>query len=477
MRTSLTAVARSSALTSTRRGRLTLFFLLYLAEGLPLGLNIYALSAYFRIEGIGVADIGALSAALVAPWGLKVVWSPLVDLIRVRRFGPNRFWIVLTQTMMAATLAPLFFVEPSQGFGWIAALLVLHNVFAATQDIAIDGFAARILPEDELTWAHGLMFAGQNIGMAVGGGGSLFLAGRYGFKASFALVVVALLCILLTVSRRIREDKEEPSLQPAKRAPRWAALHNRLARFGRELYIGFFRSGRGPRVGALFCLLPGGAMALAFGIAGALQVDLGFTEEQISISTTTMLLAGAAGCGLAGALGDRIGLKRLLALGYALTAAPTACLGWVIHESGLGGVSFEQYLVYAVLYRFAFGICFGARGAICMAMTNPIVGATQFTAYNSLGNIAIAYSGYWQGMAASRWGYGATLGIDAAAGMAGVVLIPWLSQSKTRVRAMTRFDGTDSESEIAAGPEAAYEFDSAQTEPEGAAGRALQKPQ
>ena len=51
---------------------------LYLAEGLPFGFAIDTLPVYFRVHGVSLAAIGALSL-LALPWSLKVLWSPLVD--------------------------------------------------------------------------------------------------------------------------------------------------------------------------------------------------------------------------------------------------------------------------------------------------------------------------------------------------------------------------------------------------------------
>ena len=129
---------------ATRRGRYTVFFLLYLSEGLPLGLNLFALSAFLRAQGVSMADVGAFGAAVMAPWGLKFLWSPFIDLIRIRRFGPSRFWIVLTQTMMAVTLAFLFWLDPVEDFALLVTLMTIHNVFASAQDVAIDGLAVRV---------------------------------------------------------------------------------------------------------------------------------------------------------------------------------------------------------------------------------------------------------------------------------------------------------------------------------------------
>ena len=54
-------------------------------------------------------------------------------------------------------------------------IILLHNAFGATQDVAIDALAVSVLPEDERGSANGFMFAGASIGQTIGGSGVLFL--------------------------------------------------------------------------------------------------------------------------------------------------------------------------------------------------------------------------------------------------------------------------------------------------------------
>jgi len=61
-----------------------------------------------------------------------------------------------------------------------------------------------------------------------------------------------------------------------------------------------------------------------------------------------------------------------------------------------------------------------------MDICTPAVAATQFTAYMSLLNFAIAYSAWWQGKAIETLGYPAVLLIDAGAGCLCVALLPWM---------------------------------------------------
>ena len=81
-----------------------------------------------------------------------------------------------------------------------------------------------------------------------------------------------------------------------------------------------------------------------------------------------------------------------------------------------------------MFYMSAQGLMYGTRAAIFMRVSNPAVAATQFTAYMSMMNLVIMYSAWWQGAAIVRWGYPATLYIDAATGVIGVALLPLLYQ-------------------------------------------------
>ena len=69
---------------------------------------------------------------------------------------------------------------------------------------------------------------------------------------------------------------------------------------------------------------------------------------------------------------------------------------------------------------------YGTRTALFMDVTTPRVAATQFTAYMALTNVVYSYSSNWQGHAASRWGYPATLLIDGVFGLACLLVLPFM---------------------------------------------------
>src|SRR5215207_6839007 len=187
-------------LLSTRRGRLAAFFLLYLTEGIPVGFTAVAVAAQMRRQGLSPAQIGTFVATLYLPWSWKWAMGPVVDLVYSERLGRRRGWILGAQLMMALTLLaamPVDFVTRLTAFSWI---ILAHNCFAATQDVAIDALAVATLPPEERGTANGLMFSGAYLGSAVGGSGALFLSSWIGFGNTFPFVVAAILIVTFTVT-------------------------------------------------------------------------------------------------------------------------------------------------------------------------------------------------------------------------------------------------------------------------------------
>lgn len=413
-------------LLGTRNGRFLTFGLLYVSEGIPYGFTSIAMVAFMRQQGMGLDLIGAFSAALFLPWAFKWAWAPLIDLIRLDRWGGRRAWILACLTMMLATLIVVASIDAARHFQWLLALVIVHNFFAATQDVAIDSLAVSALEPDERARGNGFMFAGQYLGIVLGGGTAIFVSGLVGLHGALAFVSVLLLANFVFVVLFVRD----PGVQPA--APRMPGLFHalvvRLVGFVREVYASFWKSGRGPILGTVFSLLPCGAMALAYALLATIQVDFGLSTIQIARLQVWNTIAAAVGCLIGGVLADRYGVKRVVATGFAATALITFGLAAQISQHGLTGVG-QGYFFGAVLWHgFFFGIAYGSRNSIFMGMTNPAVAATQFTAFMGMSNMAISFGNYWQGAVAESMGYATALYIDAAVALLVIALIPFLRE-------------------------------------------------
>ncbi|MCV2367972.1 MFS transporter [Roseateles oligotrophus] len=427
-------------LLGTRNGRLSAFFFLYMTEGIPLGFAATAVATQLRRMGVGPAEIGAFVAAFYLPWAFKWAFGPLVDVFRSERFGHRRAWIFGTQVMMAATLAVLIFLKLPDQLALFTAILLLHNTFAAMQDVAIDSLACNVLQEDERGLANGLMFAGASVGQAVGGSGVLFLMAYIGFQSSFIFVA---LCILAVTGLVVLPMKEALVQATAETANKAASGLRHAAGEMRDFAMAAFRSFLGTRgafAGVFFALLPAGAMSLSLALQSNLSVELGLNDDQVAWLQLFSTIASAAAMVIGGMLSDRLGRRRVLSVSIVLMSLPVLYLMMVLEQHGYvmprepgSAIEVPAALVTAlwvstIAFNIFLGLMYGVRSALFMDVTNPKVAATQFTAYMALMNLAIAYTATWQGLAIEAWGYPLTLAVDAVFGLACLALLPLMKK-------------------------------------------------
>jgi PAT family beta-lactamase induction signal transducer AmpG len=412
-------------LLASRRGRFLTFCLLYISEGIPYGFTSTAMVALMRAEGLALGQIGMFVAAMFIPWAFKWVWAPLVDLVPLGRLGGRKAWILFCSTMMITTLLMTAVVDFVANFELLLWMIVLNNFFCATQDVAIDSLAVSTLESEERGRGNGFMFAGQYLGIALGGGAAIGVAGVFSFEISLLYVSALLFLNLMFVIFFVRDPAvhstsagEKPVAQ-AKSAPAPVA-------FMRELYRSFLRSGPGPKIGLLFAILPTGTMALGYATLSTIQVDYGLHASDIARLSIYNTIAAGLGCLIGGFLGDRFGIRRMVGMFYLLTTLPTLALAFAIWQAGLLAVSVTVLSTCIVVHGLFFGMAFGLQAAIFMGITNPAVAATQFTAFMAMTNIAISIANYWQGLVGERFDYETVLILDAALVIVPLAVLPFV---------------------------------------------------
>ncbi|MEC8025561.1 MAG: MFS transporter [Myxococcota bacterium] len=174
--------------------KIALLSLLYFVQGMPFGFQAKALPIFLRTQGVSTREIGWLGV-LALPWLLKPLWAPLVD-----RYGTRRQWIIPLQLGLASTCVVASFLNPVTHLAWLLGLVLLMNVFAATQDIAVDGLAIELLAEDELGPGNSAQVVGYKLGMLLSGGLLLTLVDEAGWSLLFlAMASVAVITLLAIV--------------------------------------------------------------------------------------------------------------------------------------------------------------------------------------------------------------------------------------------------------------------------------------
>jgi PAT family beta-lactamase induction signal transducer AmpG len=260
-----------------------------------------------------------------------------------------------------------------------------------------------------------------------------------GYQATFGLVALSLVAILLCFTMRLRESPG--TTREASAESRLRVAVREIGAYSREAFRAFFGS-RAAAVGVIVAVLPIGAMGISLSpINAKLAVDLGFKEADLASYNFVTGIIATVTCMAGGWLSDFVGRRRFIAVCVIGTSAMTLVLGWILQSNGWimplvkpGDAAVPPNLVWwfwAVSIAFSVfqGLMYGVRTALFMDICTPAVAATQFTAYMALLNVVISYSAVWQGKCVASMGYPVMLLIDALTGAICVFLLPLMKKA------------------------------------------------
>jgi len=157
---------------------LVLFFL-YILQGIPLGL-INSVPLELTNRNVPYRDQATFSLSGY-PFSLKLLWAPLVDSLYLPAFGRRKSWLVPVQyligclmlvasqrvgRMLGDTDDPDEKTDPD--IAGLTALFFMLNFLAATQDVAVDGWALTMLAPKNVGYASTCNSVGQTTGWCLG---------------------------------------------------------------------------------------------------------------------------------------------------------------------------------------------------------------------------------------------------------------------------------------------------------------------
>ncbi len=146
---------------------------LYLAEGLPYTVVMTVSVIMYKRMGISNADIALYTSWLYLPWVIKPFWSPVVDILKTKRF-----WIVTMQFIIGVGLAGVALTIPVPNFFRYTLMFFWLLAFSsATHDISADGFYMLGLSEHDQAWFVGIRSTFYRIAFITGQGLLVILAG------------------------------------------------------------------------------------------------------------------------------------------------------------------------------------------------------------------------------------------------------------------------------------------------------------
>ena len=370
-------------LSSASKTRYFLGSLMYFAQGIPQGLLAIALPAWLVTEGLGPGEIGNYLAILVLPWAFKLTAGPIMDRFGFPSMGLRRPWVIAAQAGLVLALLGLVLVhDPVQQIGLLTALGFLVNVFAATQDVAVDGMAIDVTPVSEQGRLNGFMSFGKALGWSVTAAVSGVLLGEIGL-AGTAVVAAIASCIPLLAMLLVRERDGERLLPWSSGV---AAAVERATPSFRSVLAGVNQVLWNRRSSVLMIIMFFDGLVYGYGQAmmpiAAVQL-FGYTTAQWSSLVATMGLVGAGLALVFGPLIDRAGAKTMLIITAVLLGAHALALA----QTQALWQDTTYVRVMLSLYVMLLPLVMVSSLALAMALCQSTVSATQFAIYMSMANI------------------------------------------------------------------------------------------
>jgi MFS family permease len=402
-------------------GALALLSVLYFAQGLPFGVQAIALPVYLRASGVSLSSIGFLGV-LSLPWLAKPLWAPLVDRYGSERFGRRRSWIAPMQSLLALTALAAAFSSAAQHLPLLLASIFLMNLFAATQDIAVDGLAVDLLrgrdaAPTKLAAALGLgnaaQVVGYKLGMLTGGGLLVWASASIGWRGLF-LAMAAMMAAVLLVTLSFREP---PARHATERGDLRAVLSALLA------------SVRQPGGAAL--LLVVGTYKLGESMVDAMfkpfLLDAGFAPADIGLWMGTYgMLASLVGSLAGGALAVRLPLLWAVLAAATVRVLPLAGQ-WLL---SLSQPSAAGVIASTVAENFFGGALTTAMFAFMMSRVDVRIGATHFTVLAAIEVLGKSPAAWASGVLAQRLGYSPLFLMGTLLSLAFLGLCAWLLRTR-----------------------------------------------
>ncbi|WP_250657832.1 MFS transporter [Alkalimarinus coralli] len=385
---------------------------LYFSQGLPSGFLAHALPALLREYGVSVEYIGLLKL-LALPWFLKFLWAPFVDRTELGKQGPHRGWILLMQSLLVVLMMLLSFSSPSALFGSLIivffVIVLMINTTAATQDIATDGLAVKMLPERWRGLGNSIQVSGFKIGMILSGSLLLVSVDKLGWAMSFQLMGLILFVLLLPAflfKERSAYPESHAENLPSMSNERWF-----------DAYKGFFsQPGIVYWLAVLFTYKI--ADSLGSGMIKPLLIDNGYSLTAVAELTFWASISGLLAAVAAGFIYYRIGAKWSLILFGLMQALGIAAYGLL----ATGNVSNDGVFVIALVEQAADGMSTVALFALMMGQCRKGHEGSDYTVQACIQVVMSGIVGALSGFVAKLAGYEV---LYMLAGVLGVLaLIP-----------------------------------------------------
>ncbi|MCF6328326.1 MAG: MFS transporter, partial [Henriciella sp.] len=294
-------------------------FAIYVAQGVPVGLFFYAIPAWLAMSGASALVVGGYVGVTALPWTLKFINGFIMDRFTFMPMGKRRAWLASAQIAIVIGLVACALANPSiEEVALLSAFSFTINAATTFQDVAVDGMAVDLVPDNERARANGLMFGGQSLGIALGTAGCGLLIAIYGLAVAL-LAVAGFVLLILTMILVLRERPGERLLPWTKGQASASSRAQKIDAWA-PIFTSVWRSmtKRDSLLLVVALLMAGMAFGFYLAVAPLIAINQGsWTDASFSsLSGLASLTSGLFGIVVFGILIDRIGTRKAAIFGY-----------------------------------------------------------------------------------------------------------------------------------------------------------------
>jgi len=375
--------------------------------------NFYLATMQVAVEYIGLTSFFGL------PWTVKFLWSPLVD-----RYGAKRSWILTMQGLLVIVTGALALGAPFPSLiPLMFALFFLGAVFAATNDIATDGYYMEMLDTTAQARWVGLRVLAYRIAMMTGTGLVATVGALWSWRTAFFLAFgISCAFFLLHLSFLPRPPRYDVGNEGA-----------RASYF--EAFIAYLR--RDTIVAALlFIIFLRAGEYMLHAMVGPFFVAIGIKNHYGWISSFVGLPSTIFGALFGGWIISRIGLRRAI-LPIVLFQNATNLLYSILalwaHPDGNGGLA---VVAAAATVNGIENLSSGMGNALLIVFLMQLCHERYRSAHYAIGSGLMGLSGMFagalSGFVVKEWGFAWMFLASFVAAAPALFFIPALRLPATR---------------------------------------------
>ncbi len=419
------------ALKDNRYLRFSTLALLYVSQGLPVGLFQVAIPAWLASIGMSVTEVGSFIAIVFLPWSFKLLAGPVMDRFTFPDMGRRRPWVLGAQAGIVLSLLLMVVMnpDPNTAFTTLAILGFLVNGFGALQDVAVDGMAIDILDEDERARANAFMFGGQIAGISLAGALGSYALTSFGLGFA-ALIMAGIVAVIMLVPLFLRERQGEKLLPWSAGEASVQALQAVMDSW-RGIFVTLTRALILPMSLLLILLeiLNRSSSGMLIAILPVLTVqELGWLQTEYSQWVALAGIAAAIFGVLLSPAVDRYGAGLALKISITIKLVMFLCAGAMV--SAWQDEDFFETVI--MVNQLSSQIVTIAIISLFMQISFEKVSATQFAVYMALANLAFSMGSGLVAAIDGWFDYSQMLYLAAAMNVLFLVLWPFLDLPRHR---------------------------------------------